>query len=199
MFKWWSALLARLRGRAPAKQKVAFNERERIDPVIQLVDESFIVGEVRVVDQIVQRRTRHDWEPVCYLPKQEEISRVEDLPALAPFGWRYVVDGVDWTFDGMVWVSNKVWHDKPTMFTRPFSVTPASGRAHVRSTPVTANPQPTDNGIMMTAMIASMASDDSSPTRSHSSSHHDSDDNCRNHDSNDSGYSSSDFGSSFCD
>jgi len=199
MFRWWSALLTRLRGGSPTKQKVVFNERERIDPVIQLVDESFIVGEVRVVDQIVQRRTQHAWEPVCYLPKQEEVKRTEDLPALAPFGWRYVVDGVDWTFDGMVWVTNRVWYDKPTMFTRPFSVTPVPGRAHVRSTPVTTNPQPTDNGIMTTAMIASMASDDSSPTRNHSSSHHGSDDSCRNHDSNDSGYSSSDFGSSFCD
>lgn len=176
MFTW---VLQFLRGKR-AKANVAFNERERVDPVIQMVDESFIIGEVRVVDHIVQRRTQHAWEPVCYLPRQDEVKRTEDLPPLAPFGWRYEIGNVLWTFDGATWVRGVKWQEKPTMTRTSASVAPLR----------TTDPHSTDNGMMMTAVMMHSVISDDQPT---SHRHHDSGHNHCN--SRDDSSPSSDYGS----
>lgn len=160
--------------------KVEFKEKDRIDPTLEMVRSGNTIGQVELRGYDMYRWTENGWVFVHRMPKASEVKKPSDLPSDAPLSYCYVIDGDTWCWDGACWVANnhqynvvfdgKTNHVKPTP--APIKVTPPPRqviqRHDIGSTHRVSDPHPSDNGMLMTALVMSqvMDTDHDRPTSS---------------------------------
>lgn len=206
-------------GKEDLTPKVSFQEKERIDPTLGMIDENAVDGETKLVGDEYFRYRQSRWEFVCRIPKASEVKTPGDLPPEAPFNYCYVISGNTWCWDGSCWVNNaKI--DLTVQGVRrgngqPIKVTPpvrqVTQRRDLSSDHRISDTRPTDNGALITAVMVSQILDTDhdrpTPTPSGGSSHIGSSSNHSRHDDTPSYHSpshdthhtpsSTDYGSDF--
>ncbi|QXO10161.1 hypothetical protein pEaSNUABM37_00200 [Erwinia phage pEa_SNUABM_37] len=187
MFKWVMRLLAGAVGNKP--NNVTFNQREKVDPTIELIETGRLVGELRIEDGMLFMWKGTEWEGVCRIPDQGAVKSPSDLPIMAPFGHHYRIGADDWTWDGGSWVNNSAMlrrqreeadqrrivelayrAEQAKKASQPRRQVIVTDQHHTGSRPI-GDPHPTDSGVLMTAVVVNSLLNDDAPARSHTTSH----------------------------
>jgi hypothetical protein len=188
MRRFWDWLF----GRKAATSNVTFNERDRVEPTLQMVRPGLTIGQVELRGYDLYRWTKDGWVFACRMPKQAEVRDIDDLPPEAPFNYCYVIGTDTWCWDGACWVKNDYKLDikfdgRTNNVTRRQvnQVHRASQLNNTGSEHRVVDPHPTDSGMIATGLLITQIMDsdfhrttpspqggtDSRLTPSHSSSH----------------------------
>jgi hypothetical protein len=156
MRRFWDWLF----GRKAATSNVTFNERDRVEPTLQMVRPGLTIGQVELRGYDLYRWTKDGWVFVCRMPKHAEVRDIGDLPPEAPFNYCYVIGTDTWCWDGACWVKNShkldIKFDGRTNHVTRRQVNQIHRASQLRNTGSehrVVDPHPTDNGGFATAVI----------------------------------------------